>query len=91
MLLQTTVSVLHPCQSDLMKQIMTQDARVAERASAEIQKMGIAGKKMSAADYRAARRAGTIGPSAVSSFHCATSSGRALTPNLPSPLQMQCC
>jgi hypothetical protein len=42
-----------------------QDVRTAERAAAEIQKMGIGGKRMSAADYRAARRAGTIGASAV--------------------------
>lgn len=42
-----------------------QDVRSAERAAVEIQKMGIGGKRMSAADYRAARRAGTIGASAV--------------------------
>lgn len=43
--------------------------QVAERASAEIQRMGGSGsassKRMSAAEYRAARRSGKIGPSAV--------------------------
>jgi hypothetical protein len=49
--------------------------RTAERAAAEIQKMGIGGKRMSAADYRAARRAGTIGASAVRVWRTAVEGG----------------
>lgn len=56
----------HMRRVSVQQQANSKDARVAERAAAEIQKMGISRKRTSAADYRAARRASTIGASAVS-------------------------
>ena len=58
-----------PILTELYGTLLLKDVRTAERAAAEIQKMGIGGKRMSAADYRAARRAGTIGASAVGSHN----------------------